>query len=65
MSKKVYIDENNNVTIETFSKEEYDRRPDISLYERKDWGVISKELIYFKLNEMKSHIESIGNININ
>jgi hypothetical protein len=64
MKKKVQIDENLNNVHETFSKEEYDRTSDKSLFERKDWKEIGRELFYFKINEMKSHVDSISNINL-
>lgn len=65
MSKRVNINESCNESKRVFSKEEYDRRPDNSYFERKDWKIISKELLYFKLNEMVSHSDSVCNINLN
>lgn len=63
MKKKVSIDENYSKISETYSKEEYDRKPVINLHD-KNWKIIYKELKYFKLHEMDSHINSIGNISI-
>lgn len=73
MTKIVKFDLNKNTIHYTYSKNEYDRyQIDSSLYLYSynrispiEWIKLKMELYFYKKNEMRVHIDSIHNTNLN